>query len=133
MPRIDWLSIPLKQYQVWKYCHVSIQALTILPDIYGYGGKVRKSQVYDTLVHRTVNTLTMRDKKQHAQRRRIMSHGFSDAAIRSFEPRVKELIRTLCDLLIVKDAGSDGEWSAPQDMAKWCKSTLIPTGRCTYT
>ncbi|EPS29076.1 hypothetical protein PDE_04025 [Penicillium oxalicum 114-2] len=88
-------------------------------DIYGYGGNVRKSQVYDTLVHRTANTLTMRDKKQHAQRRRIMSHGFSDAAIRSFEPRVQELIQTLCDLLIVKDASADSEWSAPQDMAPW--------------
>ncbi|KAJ5822466.1 benzoate 4-monooxygenase cytochrome P450 [Penicillium robsamsonii] len=88
-------------------------------DIYGYGAKVRKSQVYNTLVHRTANTLTMRDKKQHAQRRRIMSQGFSDAAIRSFEPRVQELIRTLCGLLIVKDAGSVSEWSAPQDMAKW--------------
>ncbi|OJK01152.1 hypothetical protein ASPACDRAFT_26403, partial [Aspergillus aculeatus ATCC 16872] len=88
-------------------------------DIYGYGWKVRKSQVYDTLVHRTANTLTMRDKKQHAKRRRIMSHGFSDAAIRSFEPRVQELIQTLCDLLIVKDASSESEWSAPQDMAKW--------------
>lgn len=75
----------------------------------------------------------MRDKKQHAQRRRIMSHGFSDAAIRSFEPRVQELIQTLCDLLIVKDASADSEWSAPQDMAPWCKSTLIATGSCAHT
>ncbi|RJE27123.1 Cytochrome p450 [Aspergillus sclerotialis] len=88
-------------------------------DIYGPGSKVRKSKVYDTLVHRTPNTLTLRDKKEHAQRRRLMSHGFSDASIRSFEPRVLQLVHRLCDILDGDMPINDGQWGNPQDMAKW--------------
>ncbi|KAJ5789848.1 benzoate 4-monooxygenase cytochrome P450 [Penicillium psychrosexuale] len=92
------------------------QAIT---DIYGIGSRVRKSKVYETLVHQAPNTLTLRDKKKHAQRRRIMSQGFSDAAIRSFEPRVLELVQRLCEILQGDLNSNDGKWSKGQDMAKW--------------
>ncbi|CDM28612.1 Cytochrome P450 [Penicillium roqueforti FM164] len=88
-------------------------------DIYGIGSRVRKSKVYETLVHQAPNTLTLRDKKKHAQRRRIMSQGFSDAAIRSFEPRVLELVQRLCGILQGDLNSNDGKWSKGQDMAKW--------------
>ena len=49
-----------------------------------------------------------------------MSQGFSDAAIRSFEPRVLELVQRLCDILQGDLNSKDGKWSQGQDMAKWC-------------
>ena len=49
-----------------------------------------------------------------------MSQGFSDAAIRSFEPRVLELVQRLCGILQGDLNSNDGKWSKGQDMAKWC-------------
>src|SRR4051794_27397928 len=57
-------------------------------DIYGNRNNIVKSKVYNTLVHRTANTLTLRNKTEHARRRRVMSPGFSDASLRVLEPKI---------------------------------------------
>ncbi|KAI9776753.1 MAG: hypothetical protein M1839_009397 [Geoglossum umbratile] len=104
-------------------------------DIYGNRNNIVKSKVYNTLVHRTANTLTLRNKTEHARRRRVMSPGFSDASLRVLEPKilaqVSKMIRGLLDETESK-VGTPSEWGKAQDMATWCNhhgfdlmSTLI--------
>jgi cytochrome P450 len=88
------------------------------------------------MVHRVPSTFTLLDKKEHAWKRRILSQGFSESAIRSFEPQLLTQIAKFCSVvcpeggkalpLCVGDA--QRPWSAPVDMSTWCKFpyVLIP-------
>ncbi|KAI5194184.1 hypothetical protein E4T38_09671 [Aureobasidium subglaciale] len=92
-----------------------------------YGNKqtnIFKSKVYDTLRHRAGNTLTLRNKQEHARRRRIMSSGFSDASLRSLEPKILAQVGKL-----IQGLTGDSQDSSPQssvngttirNMAFWC-------------
>jgi cytochrome P450 len=64
----------------------------------------------------------MRDKVLHGKRRRVVSQAFSEATMRSFEPKIVEKIQRLCDT-ITKSLGVDG-WSETKDMGRYCESTL---------
>lgn len=75
------------------------------------------------MVHRAPNTLTLIDKKQHGRKRRTISQGFGDNALRGFEDTIMSLVRTFCDSL-VQDTPV-GEWSPPQNMARWCMSFFL--------
>lgn len=100
-------------------------------DIYNHRSNVIKAANYETLVHRAPNTLTQRDKKLHGTKRRVISQGFSDNALRVFEAPVTAQILKFSALLggtknddgtenehLVQDSGDN--WSPPRDMAAWC-------------
>ena len=92
-------------------------------EIYAFTKQVQKSAAYGAMVHRAPNTLTLIDKKQHGRKRRTIAQGFGDNALRGFEDTMMGLVRTFSDSL-VQDT-SAGEWSSPQNMAKWCMSSLF--------
>lgn len=48
------------------------------------------------MVHSAPNTLTIRDKRDHGRRRRILSQALSESQIRAYESIVLRHIRTLC-------------------------------------
>lgn len=77
------------------------------------------------MVHQALNTLTVRDKKDHGRRRRVVSQGFSDAAVRAYEPSMLALINRLCDRLLQPFGETSkpqpGEWTPSRDMSDWCK------------
>lgn len=105
---------------------VNVNTTTGLSDVYSNGKNFTKSKHYKAMVHQALNTLTIRDKKEHGRRRRIISQGFSDSAIRSFAPEMLQLVNKFCDCLIqdndeVSDekVGPDG-WQPARNMAKWC-------------
>ncbi|KAA8650160.1 cytochrome P450 [Aspergillus tanneri] len=92
-----------------------------LQDIYGHGKSFKKSQIYAAMVHRAPNTLTVIDKKKHGKKRRVISQGFSDAALRNHEVTILEQIRHLCTQLGGGENGQEvpvGAWSPPKDMAR---------------
>jgi hypothetical protein len=70
------------------------------------------------------------DKHIHARKRRVLSHAFSDHAIKSMEKYVLGNVRTFCESigqknivrtqdLTQKELPEKG-WSTPQNMSDWC-------------
>lgn len=47
------------------------------------------------MVHRVPNTFTVIEKAVHEKKRRLLSHGFSEAALRSYELKMIECIDKL--------------------------------------
>lgn len=79
------------------------------------------------MMHRVANTITQRDKALHAKQRRLLSHGFSEAALRAYEGPITDHTRIFCECLAPEepsdahDPQATGQWSQPKDMADWCK------------
>ena len=70
------------------------------------------------------------DKAVHRRKRRMVSQGFSDLALRGSEPHVLEHVKQLCSRLLgpaeesesrlpkpMKDASAI--WTEPKDLAEW--------------
>ncbi|KAH6714875.1 cytochrome P450, partial [Leptodontidium sp. MPI-SDFR-AT-0119] len=93
-----------------------------LQDIYGHRTKVQKSKVYNAIVHRAPNTLTLLDRKQHSRRRRVISQAFSDSHIASVEPAILKQIWKFVDIISNHTGGSPEKegWSHPINISKWC-------------
>lgn len=74
------------------------------------------------MVHQVPNTLTAVDKKKHGKKRRVISQGFSDAALKGHEDVVIQQIQQLCNQLRMTEDGKTvpaGEWAPARNMAKW--------------
>lgn len=87
------------------------------------------------MVHQATNTLTVRDRKDHGRRRRVIQQGLSDSTLRAFEPYMFEIINRFCDRLIqtveeentlqqagksTQDAFSEETWHTSRNMSEWC-------------
>ncbi|PGH20061.1 hypothetical protein AJ80_03711 [Polytolypa hystricis UAMH7299] len=97
---------------------------TGLKEIYGYSKNYQKSANYGAMVHRAPNTLTLIDKKAHGRKRRILSQGLSEAALRSYQPTILTHIRKLCAQLegeseMLKSDYESSKWSIAQNMGRW--------------
>lgn len=66
---------------------------------------------------------------QHARKRRVLSHAFSDAAIKSLEKYILANVRTGCRLLAERNRSGTGEvdekvgeegWADMWNAANWC-------------
>ncbi|KAL3422894.1 cytochrome p450 family protein [Phlyctema vagabunda] len=147
----DWYSV----YHAWKgdrhlefwRCHekygpvfrygpssLSINSNTALKTIYGHRANVKKSQFYSVFppTKDTFNTHSSIDKASHARKRRVLSHAFSDTAIKAMENHILGNVRTFCTQLgrrsfpkgktneSIEKYSSPGQWSIPQNMADWC-------------
>lgn len=88
------------------------------------------------MVHRAPNTLTLIDKKAHGRKRRTISQGFGDAAMRRFEPIIMTHVRKFCDQITATtsfEAAEKGvrQWSTSQNLGRWCK--LLPSTSLVFT
>ncbi|KAF2490392.1 benzoate 4-monooxygenase cytochrome P450, partial [Lophium mytilinum] len=90
-----------------------------IKDIYSSGKNVQKCKGYLTMMHRVPNTITQRNKALHAKQRRLLSHGFSDAALRSYEETIDRHIQRLSEQLGSSCCESDESWSCVRDMSRW--------------
>ncbi|TLD11101.1 hypothetical protein PgNI_05166, partial [Pyricularia grisea] len=96
-----------------------------LRDIYSFGpsSSFSKGATYEPMIHRAPNTLTIRGGREHARRRRILSQGLSERALRSYEPRIMSHIQTLAGVVAADatlDARDSRLWGAPVDMGSLC-------------
>ncbi|KAF7512379.1 hypothetical protein GJ744_001947 [Endocarpon pusillum] len=106
---------------------LNINNIAALRDIYVGNKNFQKSPNYRVLRHQAANTLTMVNKKEHARRRRIVSQGVSDAAMRNHELTVLAHIEkcfatiTKRDLYLDKPEADhhDSRWTAAQNMSNW--------------
>jgi cytochrome P450 len=107
---------------------LSINSNTALKTIYGHRANVKKSQFYSVFppTKDTFNTHSSIDKASHARKRRVLSHAFSDSAIKTMEKYIMANVRTFCSALGTKPAlvtekgAGKGEWSVAQNMTDWC-------------
>ncbi|KAL2838069.1 cytochrome P450 monooxygenase [Aspergillus pseudodeflectus] len=79
--------------------------------LYSAQAKVSKGPWYTVLEPR-VSLQMVRDKKEHARRRKVWDQGFSSKALRDYEPRVTLYTNQLIEA-IGKNVGN------PMNMAKW--------------
>jgi cytochrome P450 len=105
---------------------LSINTNTALKTIYGHKSNVKKSQFYSVFppTKDTFNTHSSIDKASHARKRRVLSHAFSDGAIKSMEKYILANVRTFCNNLYqprssLEKPNTDG-WGIAQNMSDWC-------------
>ena len=113
---------------------LSINTNTALKTIYGHKSNVRKADFYSAFPanKHTFNVHSSIDKTAHARKRRVLSHAFSDSAIKAMEKYVIDKVQTFCrvlpqapfDLLSARHSSSTGgeimEWSVTKNMADMC-------------
>ncbi|KAF2642295.1 benzoate 4-monooxygenase cytochrome-like protein P450 [Massarina eburnea CBS 473.64] len=110
---------------------LSINTSSALKTIYGFRSNVRKADFYTAFPanKNTVNVHSSINKIQHARKRRVMSHAFSDQAIKSLERYILANVRTACRLLgesIDKSDGGEGKgWGEKWNVANWCNWTVF--------
>ncbi|ORX95259.1 cytochrome P450 [Clohesyomyces aquaticus] len=112
---------------------LSINTNTALKSIYGFRANVKKADFYTAFPanKKTVNVHSSIDKLQHARKRRVLSHAFSDQAIKSLERYILGNVRTACRVLGESVKGSeiqgngseksgDEGWKDAWNVADWC-------------
>ncbi|KAK9781653.1 hypothetical protein SCAR479_01524 [Seiridium cardinale] len=99
---------------------VSFNSNTALKDIYGFKSNVRKAEFYDAFVHPAPNTHNARDKTIHARKRRVLSHGFSDGAMKEMERYILANVRTLCEQVGLGASQERKGWTVAKNMSDWC-------------
>ncbi|KAF2094506.1 cytochrome P450 [Rhizodiscina lignyota] len=89
-----------------------------LKAIYGHKANVRKSDFYLSfpVAPGVFSTHTAIDRAAHARKRRVMSHAFSEAALKSVEDYVLGHVRTYIQQLA---GGTSNAWTEPRDVATW--------------
>ena len=96
-----------------------------LEDIYGHAKNITKSKAYLALQPQDdiASVLTSWDRAEHGRKRRIVAHGFTETAVRGYEPVINEKIELLCEQLLSPAEGivikGAEQWSPPRDMALW--------------
>ncbi|KAH8695630.1 cytochrome P450 [Talaromyces proteolyticus] len=81
-------------------------------EIYSHQAPVVKAELYSNLGNGVPSMFQIIGKTEHGKRRKMLSHVFSARKIHEKEPRVLELVKTLCRDLEIK---SRGEQVAPTD------------------
>ncbi|KID98174.1 Cytochrome P450 family protein, partial [Metarhizium majus ARSEF 297] len=100
---------------------VSFNSNQSLKEIYGFKSNVRKAEFYDAFVHPAANTHNTRDKDVHARKRRVLSHAFSESAMKEMQRYILGNVRTFCDQIGLNDGGADAKgWTKPRNMSDWC-------------
>ncbi len=95
---------------------LSFNSATALKEIYGFKANVRKGDFYLAFpaTKDSFSTHSAVDKATHARKRRVLSHAFSDSAIKSMEKYILSHVRQLCTNLGEKGAGSRNNLFAPE-------------------
>lgn len=77
---------------------LSFNTNTALKDIYGFKANVRKADFYSAFPASkdAYSTHSAIDRAMHARKRRVLSHAFSDVAIKSMEKHILAHIRQFC-------------------------------------
>lgn len=92
--------------------------ITDLLDIYGHGQNFQKSKAYLPMVPEEGGwcTLTCIDKSMHRYKRRLITQGLSDDALKAFEPSLLAHIDIFCHKLGEGGLRRNGQWTEPRNM-----------------
>lgn len=103
---------------------LSFNSNSALKKIYGHDGNVIKSRFYSVFpaTKDSFSTHSAIDKTAHARKRRVLSHAFSDAAVKGMEKHILDNIRNFCEGIEsrVSSISEKKGWGKPQNMSDWC-------------
>jgi cytochrome P450 len=107
----------------WGPNSVSINNVSALNFIYNAKANVKKASWYNAF--NSISIFSAVDKGVHARKRRVMTHAFSEQAVRGIQPYITSSIREWCTAL--GDSLEPGkappkdeeQWSEPRDMRHW--------------
>ncbi|KAH9835376.1 cytochrome P450 [Rhodofomes roseus] len=109
--------------------HVSISDPDALQVVYAHGNGTLKSVFYDAFVSIQRGLFNTRSRPEHARKRKIVSHIFSQKSVLEFEPytrmHVQKLLRQwdrLYDLAVKGGSGEEGEGWKGYDGRLWLDS-----------
>ncbi|KAF8155951.1 cytochrome P450 monooxygenase [Crassisporium funariophilum] len=96
--------------------HVSIAEPDALAVVYAHGNGALKSEFYDAFVSIKRGVFNTRDRHEHARKRKIVSHIFSQKSVVEFEPQIRLYVGMfikqwdrLFDLALKGLSGPEGE------------------------
>ena len=84
---------------------VSFSNIESVKEIYGQSTQFLKAPAYDNMSTPPFGIFSLRDRTEHSQRRKLLSHAFSQASIDDTEPTIQSLI----DKLIERIRGNFGK------------------------
>ncbi|RFU25664.1 hypothetical protein B7463_g10674, partial [Scytalidium lignicola] len=73
--------------------HVSIADEQALDLVYGHGNGFLKDRYYEAFVVATPGMFNVRNRTEHARKRKIISHAFSPKSVAEFEPHMADNLR----------------------------------------
>jgi cytochrome P450 len=88
---------------------VSFSDRNVIKDIYGQTSVYLKAPIYDSFSLKPPGIFSMRDKAQHRERRRQLSHTFSQSNLYDTEPIIADTLRKFLHRL-------DGNLGKPRDV-----------------
>ena len=91
-------------------------------DIYGPSKNIKKSKGYLSILPApgAFSVHTSIDKEMHRRKRKVLSHGLGDEALKAFEPELLVHIRLFCDKLGKNRQSQDADWTLSKNMADLC-------------
>lgn len=78
---------------------ISVSDIANVKDLYGQQTNFVKAPVYTSMSMPPLGIFSMRDKALHSQRRRLLSHAFSQSNLQDCEPLIHEQIQKLLKTL----------------------------------
>lgn len=95
---------------------LSLNDISNVKELYGQQTDFMKAPFYESMSMRPHGIFSLRDKVAHSQRRKLLSHAFSQSSVQESEPLIqKQVIKLLT--AIERSAGQ------PMDMLKWFRLT----------
>ncbi|KAL5499093.1 hypothetical protein ACEPAH_1611 [Sanghuangporus vaninii] len=77
--------------------HVSICEPDAIPIIYGHGNGTIKSDFYDLFFQFRHNVFSTQSRAEHARKRKVISHVFSQKSVLGFEPYIRQHVSELLE------------------------------------
>lgn len=97
---------------------ISYSNVDIVKELYGQQTQFMKAPFYETFVVPPVGIFSMRDKSAHSQRRRLLSHAFSQSSVIEAQPIIKQIISKLTSHM-------NNNLGRPVDMLLWFRLTAF--------
>ena len=100
--------------------YIIINTAEAVKDIYADAkhNNLQKAPLYTFLHDGAVSVNSAIDKTVHARKRRILSHGFSDQALKALEPYMINNVNIWLDALLDSDQEKADTWSKPRNMTQ---------------
>ncbi|KAG7097714.1 hypothetical protein E1B28_005038 [Marasmius oreades] len=106
--------------------HLSIATSSALQTVYAHGNGALKSPFYDAFVSIQRGLFNTRDRVEHARKRKIVSHIFSQKSVVEFEPHVRMYVgqlldqwERLCNKAVKGESGQEGDGWFGKDGRLW--------------
>lgn len=78
---------------------ISVANILNVKDLYGQQTSFMKAPIYESMTLPPIGIFSMRNKSEHSQRRRLLSHAFSQSNLNESEPLILQTVQRLLEIL----------------------------------